>query len=737
MNRRILLLPTLAAALLALVPEGRADITERPAPANPDAIRVVTANLRQLWGTTEVDNSETDLDSWIYRKDICRDVLLAQKAEIYCFQECRMSHLEHFMAAMPGFAFYALRVPSGPNMYPSNPGNAIFYSTERFDLLEADGFWLSGTPQAPQTAYPDCLSVRFANWVKLKDKNTNRVFKVWNLHLDHQTGTAGGVLRGKQIKVLLDAADAEPAGSPQILTGDLNSAPVFTPEYAAYKQLTDNDWTDTWTELGNSENSHGTTNGNFAGTTSSNKIDYIFHRGKFRATRAEIITDFRAVESVNRYPSDHYFVSADIEFDTSGGAIPDPAGYTSVKYNEFSEPVGMATDTAGNLYVADEGKHVIKRIAAPGVSGSASATVFAGAGAPGCLDSTAGGRALLNRPRALALQDGTWYVADSGNQMLRIIDAATTAVSRYAGAPARGPEAVAVDGDLDTARFALPASVAVAPDGAIYIADAIAHAIRKIATDGAVTTFAGELGCSGTANGAGADARFNEPLGLAVDDAGQNLYVADTGNHAIRKIALGSATVTTLAGAPGVSGTDNGTAATARFNSPAALAFASGTVYVADTGNHTIRAVDAETGAARLLTGTPGKEMPVIGINKVQDGAPSQALFSYPAGIAAGASGNLYVADTGNAAIRRVELANGDVTRSLFEVSGTKTASTDDIWPSDSTGGENGGNNNNNGTGSNTVVGTHGGGAPSLWFPLSLTLLAAARALRRRIAAKD
>jgi len=198
------------------------------------------------------------------------------------------------------------------------------------------------------------------------------------------------------------------------------------------------------------------------------------------------------------------------------------------------------------------------------------------------------------------------------------------------------------DGAAAASRFGDPFGIAVDPHGIVYVADGGENnRIRRIGTDGTVTTFAG--GREGFADGNGAAAAFHTPSALALDHLG-NLYVADTGNHAIRKIAP-DGTVTTLAGG-GQPGYADGQGRAARFNGPVGVAVDdAGIVYVADTYNDRIRRIDA----AGNVTTVAGAGGPGDG-----DGAALAARFDTPGGVAVTRDGTLFVADTGNHAIRRI-----------------------------------------------------------------------------------
>ena len=215
-----------------------------------------------------------------------------------------------------------------------------------------------------------------------------------------------------------------------------------------------------------------------------------------------------------------------------------------------------------------------------------------------------------------------------------------------------GGAAGSVDGNGGTALFNSPSGVAVDATGNIYVADSGNHAIRKITSSGNVTLFAGSFLGSGTADGWGEDARFNNPQGLAIDASG-NLYVAEAGSHRIRKVSpFGQ--VTHYVGGIGVSGSVDGSPISARFNGPTDVAVdAAGNIYVADSGNHAIRKISTN-GTVTTLAGTMGQ----VGNTNATGSA---ARFRTPQGIAVDGSGTVYVADTGNQVIRKVT-SGGTVT---------------------------------------------------------------------------
>ncbi|MCB1188831.1 MAG: hypothetical protein H7A23_06095 [Leptospiraceae bacterium] len=195
----------------------------------------------------------------------------------------------------------------------------------------------------------------------------------------------------------------------------------------------------------------------------------------------------------------------------------------------------------------------------------------------------------------------------------------------------------------------------IATDGTnLYVADSNNHTIRKIEiTSGTVTTLAGSAGNSGSADGTGTAARFNKPIGIATDKT--NLYVTDT-NHTIRKIVISTGVVTTLAGTAGTTGSNDATGTSATFNSPNGITIDSDNtnLYVSDYGNNTIRKVVISTGVVTTLAGSAGS-------SGSTDDTGTSARFSGPAGITADST-QLYVADSKNHTIRKIEISTGAVT---------------------------------------------------------------------------
>jgi sugar lactone lactonase YvrE len=364
----------------------------------------------------------------------------------------------------------------------------------------------------------------------------------------------------------------------------------------------------------------------------------------------------------------------------------------------LESPAALVADPQGALYVADAARHAIYKIIN-------SATVALLAGTPGVagMANASGSNAKFDSPSGLVIDpaSGLLLVADTNNNMIRTVTATGSA-----GLLAGNGSAGAGNGAGAQATFNKPAAIATDSAGNIFVADSGNHVIRKITPAGEVDTYAGEAGVSGTENGTGTSARFNAPSGIAVDVAGY-LYVADTGNHAIRLVNPDQR-VSTFAGAPGVSGTADSIAEASRFNAPKGLFVdGNGVLYVADTGNSMIREI--VSGTVRTLAGSSDSALAARGA-ALQDGIGTSAWFDHPASLVMGDDDGdlMYIADSGNAAIRSIN--DTDTVRTLKLVTGSAIAP-----PAPNPGG-NGGNGGNDSNG--------GGGGLSPWFLAALAVLA-------------
>ncbi|MGZ3441534.1 MAG: NHL repeat-containing protein, partial [Polyangia bacterium] len=345
----------------------------------------------------------------------------------------------------------------------------------------------------------------------------------------------------------------------------------------------------------------------------------------------------------------------------------------------FSKPKMMAADGAGNLFVVDSGNASIRAIALADYSvttratfavtpvgvavsdadllatlgdqrvaridAAGNATTIAGAANVSGFADGAAADARFYRPAGMWVEGGHVLVADDANYAVRSVALADGATTTLYGAVSAG----AADGSAEEARFFAPQGVAT--DGtSAYVADTNNHLIRRVdLATGAVTTLAGAAGQASYADGSGGDARFNTPLGVALDDGGHRLFVVDSGNRSLRAIDLASGTVTTLPtnGAPG--------SMFARFNAPSGLARDGAKLFVSDAADHVVVAVDLVTNLVTAVAGSPR-------VAGASDGVGTKARFNAPAGLAADGRGALYVADVLNDAVRKIDLKSGTVT---------------------------------------------------------------------------
>jgi DNA-binding beta-propeller fold protein YncE len=309
----------------------------------------------------------------------------------------------------------------------------------------------------------------------------------------------------------------------------------------------------------------------------------------------------------------------------------------------FHGPMGLAVAPGGKiLYVADTGNHTLRQV---DLTTGMTRTLAGAPGQAGTRDGT-GPEARFEEPRGLALaRDGRGlYLLDGLNYAVRQVDLTTLAVRTLAGDPRMKGSA---DGTGAAARFGLTGGAALDGSGtALYIADRGNHTIRKLdLTSGAVTTLAGTAGMRGHGDGRGNSARFNGPSGLALDPEGGRLFVTDSSNHVVRAIDLTTLQVTTLAGAPGRSGSNDGAGAAARFSHPHGLALAGGQLFVSGLDG-AVRRVAIDSGAVTTLAGRSGQE-------GSRDGAGAEARFLDSYAVAADGD-RVYVADRGNSNVRLV-----------------------------------------------------------------------------------
>jgi sugar lactone lactonase YvrE len=277
----------------------------------------------------------------------------------------------------------------------------------------------------------------------------------------------------------------------------------------------------------------------------------------------------------------------------------------------FSQPKGVAVDSGTTLFIVDYANHTIRRAASDGKDWIVS-TIAGLAGTKGG-DDGYGSQARFSGPIGIATGPSTnLYVADTVNSTIR--EVSFDGVDWFTRTIAGTAEFYGFTNDVGIyAEFAFPYSVTVDAHANLYVADWGNHAIRQLTFDGTdwvVTTIAGLSGAPGNSDGPGGTAQFNAPNGIAVDRRG-NLFVTDQSNHAIRKLSRIGADwlVTTIGGMPLQAGSADGAGAEARFKNPYGIAVDdAGVVYVSDFGNHTIRrgvpsAVAAPALAVTLVAG--------------------------------------------------------------------------------------------------------------------------------------
>jgi sugar lactone lactonase YvrE len=283
---------------------------------------------------------------------------------------------------------------------------------------------------------------------------------------------------------------------------------------------------------------------------------------------------------------------------TAGNGTGGYSGDTGSALNaELNVPTGVALDSAGNLYIADYANNVVRKVAA----GTGIITTVAGTGTQGYSGDTGLATAAeLNVPFGIAVDTGgNLYIADSGNNVIRKVTSAGY-ISTVAG---NGTPGYSGDGSTATgAELNAPLGVAVDSQGNLYLADSLNNVVRKV-TGGTITTVAGNgtAGYSGDGSAA-TSAELNTPNGIAVSSTG-NLYIADTYNNVVREMSAGTITTVAGNGTAGYSG-DGSAATGAELNYPAAIAFdAAGNFYIADGSNNVIREVTAGNGTITTVAG--------------------------------------------------------------------------------------------------------------------------------------
>ena len=307
---------------------------------------------------------------------------------------------------------------------------------------------------------------------------------------------------------------------------------------------------------------------------------------------------------------------------------------------QLNGPHDLVATPAGALYIADSTNQRIRMVQ------NGNITTAAGNGTKGFADGAATSAAELSSPQGLALDSsGNLYIADVLNHVVRKLSGSS--VSTVAGNPVQGAGANGNGGLAINAQLNSPGGVAVDGSGNIYIADSGNSRIQRVdAATGIVTTVAGTGFAGFSGDGLLAKtAQLNLPLGIAID-AANNIYIADTSNNRIRKIAAGTNIITTVAGSTKGFGGDFGLATAAKLNYPTAVAVdAARNIYIADSLNSRIRMV-APSGIIQTIAGNG------ISAYRGDSGPAASASIASPTGVAVDKNGNIYIADTQNNVVR-------------------------------------------------------------------------------------
>ena len=338
-----------------------------------------------------------------------------------------------------------------------------------------------------------------------------------------------------------------------------------------------------------------------------------------------------------------------------------------ITYADLNLPRGGSFDSTGNLYFADTLHNRIRKIAA----GTKIISTIAGSGIYGFSgDGGPATAAVFNTPQGVYLDGaGAIYIADTNNNRIRKIDAGSNIISTIAGGGS--PADNLGDGlSATSARLASPQSVFVDSSGAIYIADTNNNRIRKIAAGSNIISTIAGTGTAGFSGDGGLStaARLVGPQAVFVDSSGA-IYIADAGNSRIRKITAGSNIISTIAGngTAGFSG-DGGVSTAAMINSPRAIfQDSSGDIYIADAGNNRIRKIAAGSNIISTIAGTGTAGFSGDG------GLSTAAMISSPRAIFQDSSGRIYLSDSNNNRIRRLALT-APATSLTIEVNGTDSA---------------------------------------------------------------
>ncbi|HRO70766.1 MAG TPA: endonuclease/exonuclease/phosphatase family protein [Chitinophagaceae bacterium] len=288
-----------AAALLPALPS--LGMTSEESKEKLDSHRVLSCNIR-----VALDEDETKGVGWSSRKNICIEIIKDKNADIICLQEVLKVQAEDFRKSFPSYQLFGF---DGPEMdmhatgYHGIAKNPILFSNSRYHLLGGGTYWLSETPLVAGSKSWDTARARHVNWVRLREKSSDRELRVINLHLDHVSGEA----KIRQAKMVVEESAQYPPGFAQIMAGDFNTrhdSRVFDP-------VRKGGWLEAYETI-HGAGEAGYTGHKFQGTTyekaaSKGRIDFIWYKGKLKTSASTIIRDSKE----GKFPSDHFFMQAD------------------------------------------------------------------------------------------------------------------------------------------------------------------------------------------------------------------------------------------------------------------------------------------------------------------------------------------------------------------------------------------------------------------------------------------
>lgn len=259
-------------------------------------MKILSCNIR-CFGAQDGDNA------WGHRRELCAWVIRNHSPDLVGFQEMWHEQFDDLSATLPEYDWHALT----DEACNRRPMNAIFYRRDAFVRLASGGYWLSQQPHVPNTRNWNSACVRLANWIRLEERHTGKEFRFVNTHLDHVSQEA----RENQARLIVEDAAAYGEAYPQILTGDMN-CDAGNPAIATFRRA---GWRDSYAECHGQgyegHTYHGFEGPSAAGKSTVKKMDWVFVRGAWRVTGAEIIDDHEN----DRYPSDHYFVGATVQLE--------------------------------------------------------------------------------------------------------------------------------------------------------------------------------------------------------------------------------------------------------------------------------------------------------------------------------------------------------------------------------------------------------------------------------------